>query len=212
MHIPKKRKTKKNKLEKRAELGILVKYEDTYIYRIYVPTRKKEKIVRTSNVRFDERKGLITDKEEKKELISTNQNPPNKEQYNAKERILTTLNSLKTLKLDVNKQIISLNITFNLLTTDNDTYIAIKTSINKSDYNNIDETTESLPNITIKQKGRPKGSKNKAYIPNPIHKRITRIKTLRVIKSGKIPAEKGNNPDDQPFPNVNPTPNLTLVI
>ena len=78
MHILEKRKTKKNKLEKRTELKILVRYEDIYIYRIYVPIRKKEKIVKTSNVRFDEKKELITNKKKKKELIFTNQNPLNK--------------------------------------------------------------------------------------------------------------------------------------
>ena len=78
VHISEKRKIKKNKLEKRAELEILVRYESTYIYKIYVLTRREEKIVRTSNVRFDERKELITNREKKKELISTNQNPPNK--------------------------------------------------------------------------------------------------------------------------------------
>ena len=79
MHILKERKTKKNKFKKRIELRILVKYESTHIYRIYVSTRRKEKIVRTSTVRFDEKKGLIIDKEEKEEFISINQNPPNKE-------------------------------------------------------------------------------------------------------------------------------------
>ena len=79
VHIPEERKTKKNKLEKRAELKILVKYEDTHIYKVYVPTRKGEKIVRTSNVRFDERKGLIINKKEEEELTSTNQNLLNKE-------------------------------------------------------------------------------------------------------------------------------------
>ena len=103
MYISEERRTKKNKLEKRAELGIFVGYEDIYIYKVYVPIRRGEKIVRTSNVRFDERKGLITDGEEEEEFIFINQNLPNKEQYNAKERILTTLNNFKILKLDVNK-------------------------------------------------------------------------------------------------------------
>ena len=79
MHIPEERKTKENKLEKRAELGILIRYEGIHIYRIYVLIRRRKKIVRTSNVRFDERKGLIIDKKEEKELIFTNQNPLNKE-------------------------------------------------------------------------------------------------------------------------------------
>ena len=103
VHISEERKTKKNKLEKRAELRILVKYESTHIYRVYVLIRKEEKIVRTSNVRFDERKRLITNKEKKKELTSTNQNPLNKEQHNVEKRTLTTLNNPKILKLDVNK-------------------------------------------------------------------------------------------------------------
>ena len=79
MYILEERRTKKNKLEKRAELRILVRYEGTHIYRVYVPTRRGEKIVRTSNVRFDERKGLITDGEEEEELISINQNLLNEE-------------------------------------------------------------------------------------------------------------------------------------
>ena len=72
MHILKERKTKRNKLEKRVELRNLVGYEDIYIYRVCVLTRRGEKIVRTSNVRFDEKKGLITDGEEEEELISIN--------------------------------------------------------------------------------------------------------------------------------------------
>ena len=103
MHILEERKTKKNKLEKRIELKIFVRYENIYIYKVYVLTKRKEKIVRTSNVKFNERKGLITNKEKKKELISTNQNLLNKEQYNAKERTSTTLNNPKISKLDINK-------------------------------------------------------------------------------------------------------------
>ena len=41
--------------------------------------RRGEKIVKTFNIRFNERKGLITNKEEKKELTFTNQNLLNKE-------------------------------------------------------------------------------------------------------------------------------------
>ena len=79
MHILEERRTKGNKLEKRAELGILVRYEGIYIYRVYVPTKRREKIVKSSNVRFNERKGLIINGEKKEEYISINQNPLNKE-------------------------------------------------------------------------------------------------------------------------------------
>ena len=79
MHISEERKTKENKFEKRTELKILVRYEGTYIYRIYVLIRRGEKIVRTSNVRFNEKKGLIINGKEEEKLISTNQNLLNKE-------------------------------------------------------------------------------------------------------------------------------------
>ena len=72
MYISEKRKTKRNKFEKRIELKIFVKYEGIYIYKVYVLTRRGEKIVRTSNVRFDERKGLIINGEKKEELIFIN--------------------------------------------------------------------------------------------------------------------------------------------
>ena len=46
----------------RAEVGILVGYEGNYIFKVYVPSRKgapENRVVRSSNVRFDEG-GLIT--------------------------------------------------------------------------------------------------------------------------------------------------------
>ena len=42
VHISEKRRTKKNKLKKRAELGIFVRYENTYIYRVYVLTKREK--------------------------------------------------------------------------------------------------------------------------------------------------------------------------
>ena len=75
----KKTENEGNKLKKRAELEILVRYENTHIYRVYVLIRREKKIVRTSNIRFNERKGLITNRKKEEELISTNQNSLNKE-------------------------------------------------------------------------------------------------------------------------------------
>ena len=69
VYIPEKRRTKDNKLEKRIKIDILIKYKDTYIYRIYILSRKGNKIVRSSNVRFDERKGLITEKKGRKNRL-----------------------------------------------------------------------------------------------------------------------------------------------
>ena len=59
MYILEKRKTKSNKLKRRIELRILVRYEDIYIYRIHILTSFNKKIVRSYNVRFNKRKGLI---------------------------------------------------------------------------------------------------------------------------------------------------------
>jgi hypothetical protein len=66
VHIPKEDRVISEKLVPRAEVGILVGYEGSSIYRIYMPPklgRGKGRIVRTSHVRFDE-SGIITDGEE----------------------------------------------------------------------------------------------------------------------------------------------------
>lgn len=49
-----------NKLQSRAEVSILVGYEDEHIYRVYVFTWKRDKIAWASNVQFNEY-SLITD-------------------------------------------------------------------------------------------------------------------------------------------------------
>jgi hypothetical protein len=41
-------------------VGILVGYDGTYIYRVFIPSEGKGKVVRTSHVRFDEG-GFITE-------------------------------------------------------------------------------------------------------------------------------------------------------
>lgn len=60
--VPHERRVKSQKLAERAEVGILVGYEGEHIYQVYIPSRKgnwRNRIVRTSNCRFDEN-GLIT--------------------------------------------------------------------------------------------------------------------------------------------------------
>lgn len=53
VHIAKERRTTSDKMEARAEEGILVGFEGTHIWRIWVPGRGR-KLVRSSNVRFEE--------------------------------------------------------------------------------------------------------------------------------------------------------------
>jgi hypothetical protein len=57
--IEKERRVQSRKLAARAEVGILVGYEGAHIYRVYMPSRARDKIVRTSHVRFDEG-GFVT--------------------------------------------------------------------------------------------------------------------------------------------------------
>ena len=58
VQIPPEKRTTSRKLDARADIGILVRYKEDHIYRIYIPYSKKVK--RSSNVRFDE-DGYITD-------------------------------------------------------------------------------------------------------------------------------------------------------
>jgi hypothetical protein len=58
--IPKETRVTSRKVDRRAEVGILVGYEGEHIYRVWIPSsRGQGRIVRSSNVRFDEN-GLIS--------------------------------------------------------------------------------------------------------------------------------------------------------
>ena len=52
VHIQKERRVQSEKLHPRAEIGILVGYVSSSIYKVWIPTRRK--VVRTSTVTFDE--------------------------------------------------------------------------------------------------------------------------------------------------------------
>ena len=56
MHIQEERRTKSEKLAERAEEGILVGYEGDNIYKVYVPSRRGNKVIRSSTVTFNENK------------------------------------------------------------------------------------------------------------------------------------------------------------
>ena len=58
VQIPPEKRTTSRKLDTRADIRILVRYEGDHIYRIYIPYSKKVK--RSLNVRFNE-DGYITD-------------------------------------------------------------------------------------------------------------------------------------------------------
>jgi hypothetical protein len=57
--IEKKKRIASEKLAPRAKVGILVGFEGHYIYRVYIPSKRR--VVHTSHCRFDEGQGLITE-------------------------------------------------------------------------------------------------------------------------------------------------------
>ena len=61
VQIPVEKRILSHKLDARAEIGILVGYEGSHIFRIYMPSHHK--VVRSSNVTFDE-DGLVTSPED----------------------------------------------------------------------------------------------------------------------------------------------------
>jgi hypothetical protein len=44
------------KLESRAEFGILIRYKNNYIYRVYILSKKYNKIIYLFNCKFDKRR------------------------------------------------------------------------------------------------------------------------------------------------------------
>jgi hypothetical protein len=55
--IEKEKRIASEKLAPRAKVGILVGFEGHYIYRVYIPLKRR--VVHTSHCRFDEGQGLI---------------------------------------------------------------------------------------------------------------------------------------------------------
>ena len=95
VQIPVERRVKSYKGEPCSEIRFLVRYEGSKIYRVYIPSRPREKIIRSSNCRFD--KGIF---QEESELVITSesQQPQNQgetitenETTRDSEAILTTL-------------------------------------------------------------------------------------------------------------------------
>ena len=61
MQILKERQVRSEKIKERAKVSILIRYKETYIFKVYVLLRQgllKNQIVQLSNIRFDKR-GLI---------------------------------------------------------------------------------------------------------------------------------------------------------
>jgi hypothetical protein len=68
IYISKEQQITSYKVVPRAEVGILVSYNREYIYKVYIPTKARDKIVQLSNIQFDKGR-LITDSLSDKEQL-----------------------------------------------------------------------------------------------------------------------------------------------
>ena len=192
--IPEERRKKGNKLDERAEAGILIGFEGSHIYRVWIPSRRRDKIVRSSNVRFDERQGLVTAGEEPSRLQEASPLPRDIRGVNpdleTDDSDVIIVSNTKQGARDINKQSnvntaapknpkiteldAELDPNESNVPTDTDTALAQTDQSEVTDTDSI--TAEIPPQVTAKRGGRPKGSKNKIYVPQPQFERITRAR------------------------------------
>jgi hypothetical protein len=175
VQIPKERRVTSEKVKERAEVGILVGYEGTHIFKVYVPSRRgplENRIVRSSNVRFDEG-GLIS-----KNLPIENDDFPipaiNRGENQDRETSVPDLRvSDKYENLNQQGEETELS--------DLPNHPEVSSDIETDNEEKSDEDDiESLPEIstleatTQRSRGRPKGAKNKIHKPDATLNRQTR--------------------------------------
>jgi hypothetical protein len=198
VEIPKGNRVVGDKTAIRAEVGILVGYEGQHIFKVYVPTRgggEDNKIVRSSNVRFDEA-GLITKPLPYEEDESDLQQPiirgENKDRQDS-----DLIHETETSELSKNQdhQVRQVIIQPETVAPNNSAGEAEPFGdISHPEDSDFDDSAEQqseaeplpVPEVTedseeeelviSKKKGRPTGAKNKIHVPNPEFIRQTRSK------------------------------------
>ena len=196
VQIPVEDRVLSQKTKLRTEVGILVGYKGEYIYRVYVPLRKVDKIVRSSNVRFDEAtptsemprpissSDVVIDP-----LIDRGENV--EDVVNTEEAVEPQQQIDETPQQDVEPVIDSHRFRAkfpaldheldNNLPDSDDEYNLFQYSpedtVDEAD--TADDEAESEPEVVEpKKRGRPKGAKNKIHKPvSPSQKRSTRSQT-----------------------------------
>lgn len=193
VQIPVQKRVLSRKLDKRAEIGILVGYEGQHIYRVYIPGRQK--VIRSSAVRFDEN-SLVTSTMFNGELWDTvdyatssqvdESSGENMHTVNQHESSIDLLTPFEHLSFDKHQQDERLGETESEINqTEEDENVRDSVESSRSDNlqiegnspegnlpvreilpGNISSTVnhEDLPeSSTVSRRGRPPGRKNKQY-------------------------------------------------
>ena len=197
VQMPKERRVLSEKVKERAEVGILVGYEGTHIFKVYIPSKRNNRdngIVRSSNVRFDEG-GLVTkpltiDEDECATAIldeNRGEEPANQDREPGviHQTISNTgINLDRQQQSPLQKVVIPLE---ELQATDETIADLANNPEISSDIEDAvldEDDIEDIPEVTTppplppraKSKGRPKGSKNKVHKLVPEFQRQTRSK------------------------------------
>jgi hypothetical protein len=195
VQIPKERRVISQKVTGRAEVGILVGYEGSHIFRVYVPSRRgpvESKIVRSSNVRFDEG-GLITkplpEEEDKEEAdiqipVRNRGEAANQDRQDSDliHQRVPNMHQQHQHRSELEKVIIP-----ELIETDSEHKKSQNSSDNEQSLPDEDEDSpaeeelkelEEMPEIEAEPEPKQKGLRTrKIYMPRPEFNRVTRRQT-----------------------------------
>jgi hypothetical protein len=181
VQIPKERRTTGEKVQERAEVGILVGYEGSHIFKVYILTRRgplENRIVQSSNVRFDEG-GLIT-KPHSIDEADISLPIGNRGDQENQDRQDSDLIHPRVPNMPQNIKDIDRLEDIDQAETDSDIEQGNESDKDQDDIVPMPEVEpEPMQEVESKprSKGRPKGSRNKVYIPNPEFGRETQQQT-----------------------------------
>jgi hypothetical protein len=191
--IEKERRVTSRKLAPRADVGILVGFEGNSIYRVYMPSRARDKIIRTSHARFDEG-GFITEPDFEAiddENLRLQQNkdvesnplslPPNDQSQN---KDVERIRDDHRLQFEQDGD------------DSNDEFFETEEDVTLSEVPDDDGEHVDVPDISLqnteppapKKRGRPKGSTNKKKTDDTPteNKRVTRSKNTVAVTEHEV--------------------------
>ena len=183
VQIPKKRRVTSEKVKERAEVGILIRYEGTHIFKVYIPSRRgplENRIVRSSNVRFDKgslisKNLLIPENKNNDFLIPAINRGENQDQETSVPdlRVSDKYENLNQQGEETEPSDLPNHLEVSSDIENNSDFE--KEEIEKSDKDDTESLLEiSTLEATIQRsRGRPKGAKNRVYKPDATLNRQT---------------------------------------
>jgi hypothetical protein len=175
----------------------LVGFKGHHIYRVYIPS--KHRVVHTSHCRFDEGQGLITESNGTDLSLPDRPNTRGNSNSNQDFKDTSASPSQETISFNTHERVshneIDPDSLFNLQDKPQD-----KPQDQLTDDNNI----ELAPEVTVRKRGRPKGSQNRVYSPIAEEdKHTTRLSkastSLNTTSKQAYIAYVEDNPDKTPY-------------